>query len=247
VTEGQRQRDIAGVGLAAALFVFVYGVGLWVVPMLAASAGLSGAAPWLARSGLLTQITFLVMSAALAYAVGRGNLARFGCKWVGPRQWVRPVLVSVAAMLAVMVIVGPLTMALFGPPTGRRGPGPEGLAQTVIFVWIVASTCEEVFYRGLLQGVLAPLARLQARIGSVRLSLPVALCAVAFGLGHLCLLGRVPVQMLTMILISTTTLGFIAGYYRERTQSIIPAIGAHMTFNIVGTLVPLLLARSMPG
>jgi membrane protease YdiL (CAAX protease family) len=75
----------------------------------------------------------------------------------------------------------------------------------------------------------------------VHISLPVALCAVCFGLGHLCLYGRVPDMLLISILVSTTVAGLVAGYYREQTGSLLPAIAAHMTFNIVGTLVPLAL------
>jgi membrane protease YdiL (CAAX protease family) len=51
----------------------------------------------------------------------------------------------------------------------------------------------------------------------------------------------VPVPLLIGILISTTVMGFIGGYYRERSGSLLPAIAAHMTFNVVGTTVPMLL------
>ena len=47
--------------------------------------------------------------------------------------------------------------------------------------------------------------------------------------------------MLIAILVSTTVLGFIAGYYREKTGSLLPAISAHTTFNIVGTLTPVVV------
>ena len=127
-----------------------------------------------------------------------------------------------------------------------KGPWTGGLPQTVLFVWIIASICEEVFYRGLLQGVLDPLRKYGVRVLGVRFTAPVALCAVAFGLGHLCLRGMVPTPMLIAILISTTALGFIAGYFREKTGSLVPAIAAHMTFNVVGTLMPLLV-RSLHG
>src|SRR4030042_1808660 len=67
----------------------------------------------------------------------------------------------------------------------RRSPARGGMAETVVFVWIVASVCEEVFYRGLLQGVLAPLAGVRMRIGNVVVSLPVGLCGIAVGGGAL--------------------------------------------------------------
>ena len=120
-------------------------------------------------------------------------------------------------------------------------PVAESLRNTILFVWLIASTCEEVFYRGLLLGWLMPLAGIRLGIGRAKLSVPVLLCGLAFGLGHLCLAGKVPPPMLVMILISTTLTGFVAGYYREKTGSLLPAIAAHMTANIVGTLLPKVL------
>jgi len=43
------------------------------------------------------------------------------------------------------------------------------------------------------------------------------------------------------IVVSATLLGFIAGYYREKTGSLLPAIAAHITFNIVAFGIPTIM------
>ena len=105
--------------------------------------------------------------------------------------------------------------------------------QLVLFVWIYASICEEVLTRGLLQTLLtrrfgtAPKAR--------RLSSPVVISALFFGAMHVVLIpsmGRAAAAPIVL----TTLLGLLAGWYRERTGSLIPAIIVHALFNVGGML-----------
>jgi membrane protease YdiL (CAAX protease family) len=49
--------------------------------------------------------------------------------------------------------------------------------------------------------------------------------------------------MVVFIVINATILGLLAGYYRETSGSIIPAIAVHMTFNVVGAGLPMVLMR----
>ena len=229
---------------AIALFLSVYCLAVMIVPSLCMLLGLAGMCPWLVKTGLVSQFTFLIASLTLMAVIGRGDLTGYGLRFAGAGYVIRAILISAAAML---VLISPMViMALANPQATAEdsegsGFGPEGLLQTILFVWLIASVCEEVFYRGLLQGFLCPLTSYGVRLLKVYISFPVAFCAVSFGLGHLCLLGTVPGPLLAGILISTTTAGFIAGYYREQTGSLVPAIAAHMTFNVVGTMVPLLL------
>lgn len=229
---------------AIGLFLLVYFLALMVIPSLCMLLGLPKVCPWLLKTGLASQATFLVAAVILIAAVGKGDWARYGMQPAKARPVIKAVLISAVAML---ILMSPMVlMELASPPAtnespGVRSPGPQGMLQTIVFIWLIASICEEVFYRGFLQGHLAPLATTGVRVAGVHLSLPVALCAVCFGLGHLCLWGMVPNVLLISILISTTIAGLVAGYYREQTGSLLPAIAAHMTFNIVGTMVPLLL------
>ncbi len=107
-------------------------------------------------------------------------------------------------------------------------------AQTVVFVWIYASLCEETLVRGLLQSLLGGLAEAGVAVRS-KLSLPVVVSALAFGAMHLGLIGRIGAAAIPIILM-TIFLGFVAAHYREKTGSLLPAILVHMFFNMGGTL-----------
>jgi membrane protease YdiL (CAAX protease family) len=119
------------------------------------------------------------------------------------------------------------------------------LIRAILSVWVLASICEEVFCRGLLQGFLDPLRGYGLTVFRWHISVPVIVCALGFGLGHLILLGRMASPMVAFIVVSGSILGLLAGYYRETTGSIIPAIAVHMTFNVVGAGIPMVLMRIM--
>ncbi|MBN1513850.1 MAG: CPBP family intramembrane metalloprotease [Phycisphaerae bacterium] len=240
-------RAVSRVFCALGLYVLVSFLGMMGVPSLLMKTGLGRLCGWCISSGLVTQATFLVSALVLMRVIGGGDWARFGLRTARPGIVLRAVAISAAAMLLLMSPLLVLSMMIPAPAgQGPSGPGPasEGLLERIILIWLIASTCEEVFYRGLLQGFLSPLAAYGVRLRIARISLPVAFCAVLFGLSHLCLIRIFPPPLVASILVSTTVAGLVAGYYRERTGSLIPAIAVHMTFNVVGTLAPLLLSTA---
>lgn len=114
--------------------------------------------------------------------------------------------------------------------------------QIVLFVWTYASICEEVLTRGLLQGLLDPLKSMGVPLGRTRkLSMPVIISALFFGAMHTVLIPRMGAAA-TFVIILTTLLGLVAGYYREKSGSLIPAIIIHALFNVGGSL-PLWIAE----
>ena len=105
--------------------------------------------------------------------------------------------------------------------------------EDIVFVWIYASICEEVFTRGLLQSFLSPLAGYGIRLSKgLRLSLPVLFSGLFFGMMHIVAIDRIGPPVIVL----TSALGIIAGYYREKTESLIPAIIIHALFNVGGML-----------
>jgi membrane protease YdiL (CAAX protease family) len=64
------------------------------------------------------------------------------------------------------------------------------------------------------------------------LSLPVIFGGLYFGMMHIVAIKR----MGPLVILFTTLLGLVAGYYREKTKSLIPAIIIHALFNIGGSL-----------
>jgi membrane protease YdiL (CAAX protease family) len=105
--------------------------------------------------------------------------------------------------------------------------------EDIVFVWIYASICEEVFTRGLLQSFLSPLAGYGIRLSKrLRLSLPVLFSGLFFGMMHIVAISKLGPS----VIVFASALGIVAGYYREKTESLIPAIIIHALFNVGGML-----------
>jgi len=97
---------------------------------------------------------------------------------------------------------------------------------------ILAPVCEEIFMRGVIQQELSFLTG-SVKIRSVRLNASVIVTSVLFGSMHLLPWGSGNIKDF----LSTFTLGLVAGYHREKTESIFPAFIAHASYNFFGAFV----------
>ena len=114
--------------------------------------------------------------------------------------------------------------------------------QIFIFVFIYASIAEEVLFRGFLLNLLKPLNTKGITIFKRKISLPVILSAIAFGLAHLILIvSGVGFLFLFKIVLFTTCLGLVAGYYQEKYDNNAYAIIVHMGGNLVGVVGAILM------
>lgn len=196
--------------------------------------------------GVMTQLSFLVFSILLIFILGKGEFRRFGFRGVSLVQLGWALLIGIVVsgllmfvdMVIMSVVLGP------GPPPEEGVPGGAWL-NTILTVWILASTCEEIFYRGFLQNFLAPLRAYGMTLWKWRISVPVVFSATAFGLGHLCLLGIMPGLLVGQIIVSCFVNGLLAGYFMEKTGSLIPSVGIHMMFNVTGMMIPVILMSLM--
>jgi membrane protease YdiL (CAAX protease family) len=130
-----------------------------------------------------------------------------------------------------------------------RGQAPHMLfpltkIQTVLFVWIYASICEETLVRGLFQTMLrgASAADTDTRVG---LSYRVTMSGLFFGAMHLVLIRMIGIAAIP-IAVMTGFLGCVLAWYRERTGSLLPSILIHALFNIGGA-VPIWLVVWLRG
>jgi len=109
--------------------------------------------------------------------------------------------------------------------------------QIVLLVWILASVAEEVLVRGYVQSYLEPLMDRGFSVFRLRVSLPVIMSAVFFAVMHIILLATGTSFLTTyIVVVFAFFLGLVAAYQRERTGSILPAIAAHVSFNIGGVI-----------
>jgi membrane protease YdiL (CAAX protease family) len=188
---------------------------------------------WLS-GGVRMQAAMLVVSLILILALSRGKIARYG--FVMP-AWLqlKSAFVSGSIVAILTHAVAAVVWTLAPPSTGHPGLTGSSLLQTVVTVWIIASICEEVFYRGLVQTFLRPLGGHGLTIAGVRLSLPVIAAAMLFGLMHLMLLAVGASGFLVSVIVGTAVVvGLVAGYFREMSDSLVPAILVHFLFNAYG-------------
>lgn len=182
-------------------------------------------------------IAMLVFSFVLILVFSKGKLKSYGFCWprsTGQVLW--PVLLGLIAGAASTVLL------LLIPSEGSGSIIPEGysMLKVILLVWLLASVAEEFAYRGLVQGFLSALK--DKKVLRV-ISLPVLISALLFSASHLILLTRgVDIFKLLVILAFTFSLGLIAGYWQEKSESIIPAIVAHICANIGGFAVGVIIA-----
>lgn len=110
--------------------------------------------------------------------------------------------------------------------------------QVFLFIFIYASIAEEFLFRGFLLNLLKPLSKYKVTIFSI----PVIVSALAFGLGHLILMTfDVGWLFILRILVFTTALGLVAGYYQEKYNNTAYAIAVHMAGNTLGVVSSILM------
>lgn len=175
------------------------------------------------------------VSFILILFLSKGKISEYGFKITDNLRLKQTIIVGFVAGL---IITGSALVLPVNAP-----PGVEGFSfiQAVIFVWIYASISEEVLTRGLIFGYLSSLKRYGFSILKLRISLPVLISALFFGAMHLGLLSvGLDSFSVWVIVVSGFIMGVIAGYYREKTESVIPAILIHMLFNISGSIVELI-------
>jgi membrane protease YdiL (CAAX protease family) len=198
-----------------------------------AAEGLRSTFPWLS-DGAIIQGTMLLASLALAAGLSRGQLSKFGFGMVRLGQLARALVSGAIAAFAVHALR--IALASASPHMGGHpSVGGESFAHMVITIWILASTSEEVLHRGLIQSFLEPLRNRGITLLGVRLTLPVVAGAVLFGATHIMLLAMGATGVFVGLLVgSAVVLGLVAGYWREKTGSLVPAILIHMLFNAMG-------------
>lgn len=173
--------------------------------------------------------------------VNNGKLSGFGFnKSIGVKYWsftLRVIGISVASMVVGGVIFMGLLNHLF--PKGNTVGFPEqnSLIQMILTVWIWSSLCEEVLVRGFIQGFIQDFRTFKV----LRLSIPVWVSGLFFGAMHLSLIKAGMGQwFVAFVVFNTTIIGLLAAYYREKTNSLIPAFWVHFIANAVGS-IPLII------
>ncbi len=175
---------------------------------------------------LWLKLALIVISGAI-FAVLRRPWSEFGLvrpRWGrGDAWWFVLAAVAMAVVSMVMVLLG------------ERHPLARELSflQIVLVVWLLSSVAEEVFVRGLVQGLATPGGAGGARTG--RLLPPVVLSAAFFAAMHVPLVWRGAGVRGGLIIVATMfVVGWAAAELRARTGSLLPAVLAHIGGNVAG-------------
>lgn len=191
--------------------------------------------PW--YEGFLSHTTMWMISMILILIVSKGRLRSFGFCWGKKYRTAQIIIPGTVAGLAMATV-------LYMFPEGSDSFQLDySFTQTVIFVWLYASVGEEILTRGLIQSFLIPLAEYGFSVFGVRISLPVLTGALFFGLMHAALLTTgMALFPVIIIVVFASMVGLIAGYQREQTGSLIPAIIVHALGNVGGSCIEMFIA-----
>ena len=182
---------------------------------------------------LLSIIAIFVFKNKVNYSI---SLPKFN-------QIIKPILFAVLVNIVINVSINIITKILGGtlevhPLLVKMTP-----MQVFVFVFIYASIAEELLFRGFLLNILKPLKNIGITILKRKISISVIISAVAFGLAHLVLIRTgVGVIFLIRILLFTTTLGLIAGYYQEKHDNNAFAIIVHMAGNSIAVIAAIIIS-----
>ena len=224
--------------VADATSIVVSAIFLGIVALFAAW-GSSRAVNYLAAPGspewmgvFINYAAMLAVSLILVLASSMGDPSSFG--------FTRPKIGGgYGAGITWGLLLGALaSLANLASGAGRMAP-LKGLSfvQIVLLVWLLASVAEEILVRGYVQSYLEPLRNRGFSAFRMRISLPVLLSALFFAAMHLILLTTGTPLFTTYVIVAFAFfLGLVAAYQRERTGSVLPAIAAHVSFNIGGVI-----------
>ena len=178
-------------------------------------------------------LAMFVFSILIILLLNKGKLRGYGFIWNLDFPVVRIVFVSI-----LFGFISSIIGHLFIHSTSESPTADFSFIENIIYIWFLASIAEEVLTRGLIQGYLSPLKHMGIKVFKYYISLPVLVGALFFGAMHLMLLSMgVDIYSVMNIVVFGTLLGIIAGYQKEKTNSLIPAIIVHLCFNVGGSLL----------
>ena len=186
---------------------------------------------------VLMQIFIGIYSIIISFFLSKKKLSEYGFNFVVNFPYLKILLLVLSASF-----ITNIGMSFF--PMNGSGHFVMDFKkwQIIIATWIIAPISEEFLLRGLLQSYLSNLKKYSYKLFKVNISLPVVISGFYFSLMHIPLLFMgMGLTLGISILISCFIIGIIAGYYRENTGSLVPAILIHSLANIIDPLMADLL------
>ncbi|MDP8267417.1 MAG: CPBP family intramembrane metalloprotease [Candidatus Tenebribacter davisii] len=184
---------------------------------------------------------FVVFSIVAMLLIPKMKFSDFGLKLPKKINYFKLIWQTVALTIGSSIVYGLLIMVLlrnfFGDTSEMGFPDSGSFLKTIITVWLWSSICEEILNRGLIQSLL----NVFKKYKFCRLTLSVWLSGIIFGAMHFSVFKfSSSIFFVLFIVCGATTLGVLAAYYREKSESVYPAIMVHILGNVAGSF-PLLI------
>jgi membrane protease YdiL (CAAX protease family) len=165
-------------------------------------------------SGFTNQLVIFLFSSILIFIFNKKGIIDFNIKKISLKQVITPILIVVIFLTIVELIF----QQLFDSSNKHTGNIPTlSITEQFFTVVLFASISEELLFRGFLQNMLAPIKTYGINLFKIKLSLPVIISGILFGIIHFALMsfGASFPYTLTIVL-SAIVLGMIAGYFQEK-------------------------------
>ncbi|PID27113.1 MAG: hypothetical protein CR982_06590, partial [Candidatus Cloacimonadota bacterium] len=162
------------------------------------------------------------------------------------KKILKPIIFGILATIVVNIFMTIITTMLGREIETHYALKEMSPLQVFLFVFIYASIAEEILFRGFLMNILKPLNSKGVKILKRNISVPVIISGSLFGLAHLILLTTgAGGFFLFRIVIFTTVLGVIAGYYQEKYNNNIFSIIVHMSGNLMSVIGAFLMSAEI--
>jgi len=186
-------------------------------------------------TGVGSQLGILIISILLINIFSKKRIIEFNFKKVKLQQLILPIGLTVFLLLIRQLI--PLVLGNEEHPAVVS----MSIVQQLLFIVGLASLGEELLFRGFLQNMLNPIKSCGINLYKIRLSLPVIISGILFGLMHFALIGTgASFRFVIQIVIFGIFLGTIAGYFQEKHNNFTYAFIVHMTANFSGLIFSLI-------
>lgn len=154
----------------------------------------------------------------------------------------KPILIGIVTTIVINILLTIATQLAGGKVYAHPLLSKMSPMQVLVFVFIYASIIEEIMFRGFLLNMLKSLKKRGITIFKRKISFAVIISALAFGFAHLTLIktGIDSLYILRMVLF-TTSLGLVAGYYQEKYDNNLYAIIVHMAGNSIALIGAIIL------
>ncbi|MCD6246028.1 CPBP family intramembrane metalloprotease [candidate division WOR-3 bacterium] len=186
--------------------------------------------------GVGSQFGILIISILLIFLFSRKQIIKFNISKLKIRQLIYPIGLTV--LLSILIYLFSMIVGNENHPSATS----MSVLQQLIFIVFFASLSEELLFRGFLQNMLEPIRSCGINISNIRLSLPVIISGVLFGIMHFALVSTgASFSLVIQIVVFAMLLGMIAGFFQEKHNNFTFAFIVHMTANLSGLILSIVL------